>query len=163
MFFNNGTMMFDDVFDLTYNLLTEIGLNIRNGYIFDQDNTSGEPLQFQGRMIKATVDRNIPCYAGQGEITFDILDNVRLVTTLLGYCIDKETALNGFSCLSHFIEELPTDDIIRPTALSIKMPDYSTRSTKYYYNKCLKYIHAIFLIYEDNVDLSNFDFNESAK
>ena len=162
MYFNNGCMMFDDVYDLTYNVLMSIGLDIRNGYVFDQGN--GSPLQFQGKMIKATVDPNIPCYAGQNDVTFDILNNMRLVITLLGYCIDKETALNGFSCLSHFIEEAPgPDPNNRLTALSIKMSDYSTRTTKYYYNKCLKYIHAIFLVYEDDVDLSNFDSMEEVK
>lgn len=156
MFFNNGSMMFNDVGELTYNVLMAIGLDIKNEYVFDQDN--GEPIMFQGKMIKASVDSNNPCYAGQNDVTFDILTNVRLVTTLLGYCIDKETALNGFSCLSHFIEESQDEDPAnRSTALSIKMSDYSTKTTKYYYNKCLKYIHAIFLVYDDNVDLSNFD------
>lgn len=152
----NGVMVFDDIYDLTYNILLTSGLDIdTNNYIFDQDNKN--ILQFQGRKIKTSVNPNSSCYAGQGEITFDILDNVRLVTTLLGYCIDKETATNGFSCLSHFIEERQMDDYIKPTSLSLKMSDYSVRSTNFYYNKCLKYIHAIFLVYEYNVDLSNFD------
>lgn len=152
-FLPNSATQFDDVYELTYNLLNSIGLSIdANGYLYDQD--SRTHIQFHGCKIKASVTPNVPCYAGQGEVVFDILYNIRLVTVMLGYCIDKETKLNGFSCLSHFIEDIPGT---RTTAITMKMTDGSYKTTKYYMNKCLKYIHAIFLVYDENVDLSNFD------
>ena len=136
---DNGLMMFDDIYELTYNLLNAIGLVINpNGYLYD-------------------TDSNIPCFAGQGEVVFDILNNVRLVTTMLGYVIDKETMLNGFSSLSHYIDDEPTT---YRSALCIKMTDQTVKSTLYYTNKCLKYIHGIFLVYEDQfppICLNNFD------
>lgn len=153
---DNGLMMFDDIYELTYNLLNAIGLVINpNGYLYDTD--SNTIVQFQGRNIKATIDPNIPCFAGQGEVVFDILNNVRLVTTMLGYVIDKETMLNGFSSLSHYIDDEPTT---YRSALCIKMTDQTVKSTLYYTNKCLKYIHGIFLVYEDQfppICLNNFD------
>lgn len=152
----NGVMCFNDVYDLTYNLLNTIGLSINaNGHIYDQDTKI--VLDFHGSKLKATVNPNIPCFAGQGEVMFDILNNVRLVTTLLGYCIDKETAMNGFRSISNYLEENPET---KQSALTIKMEDGSLRTTGYYENKCLKFINAIFLVYEDIVDLSNFDIKE---
>lgn len=149
----NGAMQFTDVYELTYNLLNTIGLSINaNGYIYDQDTKN--ILDFHGAKLKATVNPQIPCFAGQGEVMFDILNNVRLVTTLLGYTIDKETAMNGFQSVSNYIEDYPGT---KRTAITIKMANGSLRTTGFYNNKCLKFIHAIFLVNEDNVDLSNFD------
>ncbi len=150
----DGSMVFTDIFDLTYNILNAIGLSIDNyGYIKDQD--SGIHLEFQGRKLKATVNPSIPCYAGQGEVLFDPLGNTRQMHTLLGYAIDKETMTNpNFRCISHYINDSATSPL---TSMTLKMADGSLRSTKLYQNRCLKFISAIFLIYEDNVDLSNFD------
>jgi hypothetical protein len=153
VFLSNGVMQFDDVYDLIYNLLNTIGLSIdNNGYIYDQE--SKVHIQIHGCKLKASVDPRIPCYAGQGEVVFDILNNIRLVTTMLGYCIDKETALNGFRCISQFPEEIPES---RMTAMTLKMADQTNRTTLFYNNKCLKFIHAMFLVYDENVDLTNFD------
>jgi hypothetical protein len=150
---NNGTMQFEDVYDLVYNLLNAIGLSINaGGYIYDQD-TSIE-IQIHGCKLKASVDPRKPCYAGQGEVVFDIMNNIRLVTTMLGYCIDKESVMNGFNSVSHYPEEIPES---RLTAMTIKMADQSTRTTLYYKNKCLKFVHAMFLVYDEKVDLRNFD------
>lgn len=151
----NGAFVYNDIYELMYELMNIIGLSIDNsGYIYDQDTSIR--IEFQGRMIKCSIDPNNPCYAGQGEVMFDILGNVRLVTTLFGYCIDKETAMNPeFSSVSQFIEDEPSG--LKMTSMSIKMADGSTRTTDFYYNKCLKFVHAIFLIYETLVDLHNFD------
>lgn len=154
MIWANGVMMFENVYDLIYNLLNEIGLSIdSNGYVYDQD--SGIHLEAQGKKIKASVRPDIPCYAGQGEVVFDPLNNTRQIHTLLGYAIDKEMATNPeFNCISHYITETPMD---KPTSITLKMIDGSLLSTPFYNNRCLKFIGGIFLIYGYITDLSNFD------
>ena len=149
----NGALIFDDLGELTYNLLNTIGLSINSsGYIYDQDTKI--VIQDAGRVIKASVDVNMPCYAGQGEVVFDILGNIRLMTTLFGYAMDKAAAYNGFDSISQYIEDLPGT---KSTALCIKMTDGSIKHSGFYNNKCLKYVAAIFIIDDNLVDLSNFD------
>ncbi len=149
----DGTMQFDNVYDLTYNLINTIGLTIKNGHLYDQD--TNLPISFQGRRLKASVDPNIPCYAGQGEVMFDIINNIRLVTTMLGYVADKATAMGEFGFMSYYTEG---DDM---TNITFKLNDYSTISTLFYQNKCLKFVHAMFIIYGEKVNLRNFDISES--
>ena len=149
----DGSIMYESVYEMTYELFNAIGLAIaEGGYVYDQD--TRKPLQFMGRKLKATVDPNVPCYAGQGEVMFDIINNIRLATMMFGYCIDKETASGEFASVAQYIEDVPNTKL---TAESIKMVDGSVRSSGYYINKCLKYVDAIFLIYDCNVDLHNFD------
>ena len=149
----NGALFFDNLGELTYNLLNTIGLSINSsGYVYDQDTKI--VIQDAGRVIKASVDDNLPCYAGQGEVVLDVLGNIRLMTTLFGYAMDKATAYNEFSSISQYIEDLPGT---KSTALCIKMTDGSVRQSRFYNNKCLKYVDAIFAIDDTMVDLSNFD------
>lgn len=150
----NGTTMFGDMFDLTYNLLNSIGISIDNtSYLYDQDTSTH--IDFQGRRLKCSIDPNKPCFAGQGEVMFD-LTNVRQMATMLGYAISKEEAQNpDFKVVSHYITESETDS--RFTSMNLKMANSNLLSTGYYYNKCLKFIAGIFLVFGDVVDLSNFD------
>lgn len=150
-----GRTMFNDIYDLTYNLLKTIGLYLDvEGTVLDQETRT--PLMFHGCRMKSTVRADTPCFAGQGEIIFDILSNVRLVTTLLGFTINRE-AEEGFSVLSHYIDK---ESGTKRTALCIKTSDYNLYSTLYYNNKCLKFIDAMFMVTGENVDLSNFDISE---
>ena len=152
----NGTIQFNDLGELIYNLLNSIGLSINaSGYIYDQD--TKVVIQDAGRVIKASVDPNAPCYAGQGEVVFDILGNVRLMTTLFGYAMDKASVYNGFDSVSQFIDDIPGT---KETALCIKMSDGTVKHSGFYVNKCLKYVAAIFLIDDTMVDLKNFDIAE---
>ncbi|MCM1215950.1 MAG: hypothetical protein NC548_15695 [Lachnospiraceae bacterium] len=150
----DGSTMFDDIYDLTYNLLNSIGISIDNTcYLYDQDTSTH--IDFQGRHLKCSVNPNIPCFAGQGEVVFDLM-NVRQMATMLGYAITKEEAQNPqFKVVSHYISEFPNDK--KCTAINLKMMNGDLKSTNFYYNKCLKFIAAIFLVYDEVVNLSNFD------
>lgn len=155
MFINQfGVMRFDDIGELNYNLLNSIGLSINgSGYVYDQD--TGIMIQDAGRLIKASIDPNSPCFAGQGEVVFDVINNIRLVTTLFGYALDKATAMEGFDSVSNYIDEWKDDP--RATSICIKMADGSVKNSGYYFNKCLKFVAAIFSIDDTLVDLNNFD------
>lgn len=151
-----GIRVFSDIYDLTYNLLNTLDLSIdNNGVIIKREDR--QPLLYHGCRLKATTNPNIPCYAGQGEAMFDILNNIRLVTTLLGAVITKEANEGGFVCLSHWIEDIKDTKL---TAISIKDIQYNVITTRYYNNKCLKFVDAMFLICGEAVDLSNFDYVE---
>lgn len=152
-YINSSTTVFKDVYDLTYNLLNAIDLFIDNSGIIVRQNDR-QPLLYFDYRLKATTNPSTPCYAGQGEILFDILNNVYLVNTLFGAVLTKAANDHTFMSLSHWIEDIPNSKL---TALSIKDTDYNVYTTRYYNNKCLKFIEAIFLIYGDKVDLSNFD------
>ena len=152
----SGKIQYDTIEEMTYDLLNDIGLAINNsGYVYDQDN--GIQIQFQGRKIKASIIEGHPCYAGQGEVVLDLLNNVRMVTTLLGYAIEKESATNGFDSVSQYIDDVPDTKL---TSMNIKMRDGTSLPTEFYNNKCLKYVEARFLVYDDHVDLRNFDTQE---
>lgn len=150
----DGSTMYDDIYDLTYNLLNSIGISIDNSaYLYDQDTSTN--IDFQGRRLKCSVNPNIPCFAGQGEVVFD-LTNVRQMATMLGYAISKEEAQNPeFKVISHYISEFPSDN--KFTSMNLKLMNGDLKTTKFYYNKCLKFIAGIFLVYDELVDLSNFD------
>ena len=86
----NG-MMFDDVYELTYELLHTLDLIVRpDGTIFEPATNS--VLSFNGMIIKATIKENDIKYAGEGEIVFDVLNNVRMITVLFGHYLEKKQA-----------------------------------------------------------------------
>lgn len=149
----DGTTMFSDTYDLTYNLLNAIGISIdNNGYLYDQETMV--QIECQGRKLKCSVNPNIPCFAGQGEVVFD-LGNVRQMATMLGYAIAKEEAQNpNFKIVSHYIND---DSGVKHTSLTLKFITGELKTTKFYFNKCLKFIAAIFLVYDEIVDLTNLD------
>lgn len=152
-------IIFHDVYDLTYNLLSEIGISVLgDGRMVDQD--MGCTINFGGMILKANIDPNYIKYAGQGESVFEPLSNVRQVTTLLGYYLDKKQKLEGMEFISYYPEEIEEEiSGIKFTNLSLKYGTgfHDVISSRYYFNKCLKYIDLIFAIEGDQVDLHNFD------
>ena len=153
MYNNCGNRYFDDPYEMTYNLLNAIGLSIDgNGYVYDQDTRIH--LLYQGKKIKASIDPNNPAYAGEGEITMDLIHDMKLANMILLYFIDKESNLGDLSIVSQFIEEVPNGKL---TALGIKKTDGSSIITEYYTNKALKYIEAVFLLDGEKIYLHNFD------
>ena len=74
MILNNNEMIFEDIFELNYEVLNEMELELRpDGTIFD--NNQNKVLSFNGMIIKASIRPDQIHYAGQGEIEFDILNN----------------------------------------------------------------------------------------
>lgn len=154
----NGAMQFEDVFELTYELLNEMELEVKaNGYVFDPNRNT--ILSFNGNMVKASINPHDIKYAGQGEIVLDLLGNTKLITNLFGYYLEKKQA-EGMPFVSYFNEE--SGDEIKYSALTVKFNAVSSATTAPYHNRCLKFIHMIFLLEEQLVDLSNFDLLEGA-
>ena len=151
----NGAMSFDDVFELNYELLSQLEMNVRHdGTIFDP--TTNNILAFNGMIIKASIKPNEIHYAGQGEIEFDILNNVRMITTLFGTFLDRKIK-SGMQFRSYYPEERLEGEDIKSSSLTVKFDDYNSITTPFYHNKCLKFIHMIYALEEELVDLSNFD------
>lgn len=154
----NGAMQFEDIFELTYELLNEMELEVKdNGYIFDPIQNS--VLSFNGNMIKASINPMDIKYAGQGEIVLDILGNTKLVTNLFGHFLERKQA-EGMPFVSYFNEE--SGDEIKYSALTVKFNTANSVTTPSYHNRCLKFIHMIFTLEDQLVDLSNFDLLEGA-
>jgi len=150
----NGMMMFDDIFELNYELLNEMELEVRNdGTVFDSERNV--ILALNDNIIKASIRPDHINYAGQNEISMDILTNIRLVTMIFGLQLQKKMA-EGMPFMSYYQEETEREDI-KYTNLTVKQTNINSISSKYYHNKCLKFIEMIFLLNEQLVDLSNFD------
>ncbi len=155
-FNNEGSMMFDDVFELTYELLNELEMELRpDGTIYDPNRNV--LLSFNGMTIKASIRPDQIFYAGQGEIEFDILNNIRLVTVLMGDLIQRKINEEHMSFISYYPEEITDDTDIKFSNLTIKYDNINSVTTRSYHNKCLKFIEMMFILEGDNVDLSNFD------
>lgn len=153
----DGTMMFEDIYELTYELLTTMEYEIRpDGVIYEPERNA--ILSLNGNIIKATIRPDDIHYAGQNEIEFDIMRNIRLITMLFGQCLQKKQK-EGMPFVSYYQEEKEIDSI-KYTNLVVKQTTTDFVSTKYYHNKCLKFIEIIFLLDEQPVDLSNFDILE---
>jgi hypothetical protein len=148
-------MLFDDVYELTYYVLEELGLQLLpDGRLFDE--VKNEILSFNGMIIKGSVNPNKINYAGQGEITLDLLNNVRLTTVLFGRFLQNKMA-EGMPFVSQYTEEYVDDTEVKFNRLVVKHDTYNQTVSRYYHNKCLKFIDMIFLLDDDNVELRNFD------
>lgn len=157
MTFNNlGEMVFDDVYELYYNLFNAIGLSINvEGRLYDQD--SIQELLYNNHFIKATT-YNAPVYAGKNDVIFDPYKNYNIMVMLFGYWLDKETQFNGMNIgyLSQYIEDnKDPDDPKQRFVLKTVNGEYAS---KWYYNLWLGYAEIIIAI-SDNValDLSKLD------
>ena len=154
----NGSMKFDDVYELNYELLSLLEMEVRSdGTIYDT--IGNNILAFNGMIIKASIKPNEIHYAGQGEIEFDILNNVRMITTLFGNFLQRKIN-DGMQFRSYYPDEQLDGEDLKISNLTIKFDDYQSWSTPYYHNKCLKFIYAIYMLEDEKVDLSNFDIVE---
>lgn len=162
-FLVTGEMVFDDELELVYELLNDLEYELRqDGTIFDP--FTGSILSFNGMVIKASTNPLYMHYAGQGDIAFDILNNLRLVTVLFGYYLKKKEA-EGLPLVSTFTEEIPSDTVegAKKTRLTVRTNINHDLSSPYYHNKCLKYIWTIFAMEDTFVSLENFDVVEETK
>lgn len=152
-----GEMSFDDQYELVYELLNELEYVLKHdGSIFDP--FANSILSFNGMIIKASTNPNNIHYAGQGEIEFDILNNVRLTTTLFGHYLQKKEQ-DGVKVVSTFTEEQNSKVIegAKISRLTIRTDINHDISSPYYHNKCLKFIWAMFAMEDTYVNLNNFE------
>lgn len=158
----DGAMVFDDVFELTYELLNEMELEVTpEGYIFDSIHNC--MFTYMGFRIKASTNPMNIHYAGQGEVAFDILHNTKMVKMLFESIIGRKQA-EGMPFISFYPEEKEVEaqkkgeEDYKVSMLTVKFDTYNSISTPCYYrNPCLKFIHMIFLLEDTPVDLTNFD------
>ena len=163
MIFNpDGSISYNDIFELYYNLFNTIGLSVNSDqYLYDQD--TGIILKYNDKAIKAaTAPMNV--YAGKNDIVFDPVNNYDIMVKLFGYWLDKEIAIGenpkfaaGFQ--SQYIEDHPEDKMLQ--RFTVCFAD-GTKYTSHFYTKLyLAYMELIFLIGDDQVvNLSNFDVRE---
>ena len=151
----NGCMTFNDVFELNYELLNELEMEVKpDGIIYDPNNNV--VLSFNGMMVKASINPNEIHYPGQGEIDFDILNNVRLITTLFGLYLERKMK-EGMPFISFYPHEYTDETDLKFSNITVKFDNTRELSSEYFHNKCLKFIHMIFLLDDNKVDLHNFD------
>lgn len=139
-------------------ILDEIGIAIgADNALYDQD--SLVPVQFQGKNIKYSAKDPSQIYLGEGDVLFDPIHNLRMITTMLGSYVDKEEE-NGREVLSMY------DDYNREnktTSHSIKFADGKTVTSKHYKNRCLAICDNILEMANANYDLDKFDDQEDKK
>ena len=84
--------MYNTKEDLIYALINEIGLSINeNNSLFDQD--SGQLIYFGGKEIKCSVNPSAPVYTSEIATIFDPINDMKLMTTILAYYLEKERVL----------------------------------------------------------------------
>lgn len=150
-------VIFDDVYELTYNLLSCIGLEIKpDGSLYDSElNTV---IHFNGKLLKANIYPDNLHYAGQGEVMFEPLSNIKQVTELLGYFIDKKQNIDKMEFMSYYTEEIEDPATEKKyTNLTIKYSSRKEDSTYYYHNPNIKFLDLMFTLGDVKVNLVNFD------
>lgn len=153
----NGTVVFDSLDDLYYELFNEIGLAVgaTDQYLYDQD--TGIQLRFKEKFIKASINGQ-PIYQGKNDIAFDPQKNYSLMNTLFGYYLQKcqnsedGDMLQGY--IAHFIDDNPERD---KQQVVVKTQGRGNIASSFYSNIFLAYIDCIFRIAGYIPDLSNFD------
>ena len=166
-FTQEGKFMYEDEYELTYNLLNALSMSVRpDGSIIDTEisgagtNTAriiGTPITFSGKILKANIDRNNIHYAGEGEVMLDVLTNNKMLDRLLGLFLDKLRVFDSKEVLSYFSNEIKDDNDVKTFNVNVKFENGEEYNSAYYLNKCLPIIDLIFQMSEENVDLSNFN------
>lgn len=148
-----------DITNLSYALLNEIGLCIDSKQnLVDQDTMN--PITFQGKNIKAAIDPLKPVYLTEHDIKLDPLNksNVRLMSTLFGYFIDKEQEAGNIPrVITFYLEDSPDKS---STKICVVCEGNITYWSEYFCNKCLMYCDIIFKIggsINNRIDLRVFD------
>ena len=152
----NGTVVFDNIFDMYYDMFSEIGLGINSQqYLYDQDTQI--VIQFKEKYIKASINDQ-PVYAGRNDIVFEPAKNYTLMTRLFEYYLDKcqnsddGDQLQGY--IAHYIDD---DEAKEKQRVVVKTAGRGEISSQFYFNVYLAYIDCLFKIAGYNADLSNFD------
>ena len=157
-----GSFIFQSPAELTFNLLNAMGMGaLPDGTIIDIE-AGNAIIQVSGKSVKATVRDNNIKYAGEGEIMFEPLTNIKLLTSFMGRVLDKFKEESGLEVISYFPEEIEdaNNTEIKLTRLCIKWSNSDISYSNFYHNKCLSIIETIFNIADMNVDLTNLDVME---
>jgi hypothetical protein len=151
---DNGKMVFDSIPELYYDLLMEIGLAVKDQYIYIQ---GGNFLKCGDKFIKVSLDGS-PIYPGRNDIIFDPPNNYALISFLFGYYLDQCQDSEDGDILQGYIAHYIDDDSAREKQrVVVQTRGRGELCSNFYYNIYLAYIDCIFTIAGYNVDLSNFD------
>lgn len=152
----NGTVIFDNIFDMYYDMFSEIGLGINSQqYLYDQDTQT--VIQFKEKYIKASINGQ-PVYAGRNDIVFEPAKNYTLMTRLFEYYLDKCQNSDDGDQLQGYIAHYIDDDAAKERQrVVVKTVGRGEISSQFYFNIYLAYIDCLFKIAGYNADLSNFD------
>ena len=148
-----GEIQYDNVNELYYNLFLEIGLKInQNQYLQDID--TNIVLEYKKRYIKADLSGNT-IYAGMTDVIFDPPHNYGLISTLMGYYIDKRTAEG--EDVGYIAQAVIDNDFTHQVLVKTTHGDILSKP---YHNVYLGYIEVIMTIGGSRVDLRNLDIVE---
>lgn len=155
-YYANGTIGFDNIYDMYYDLFSEIGLGINaQQYLYDQD--TQVTITFKEKYIKASINGQ-PIYAGRNDIVFEPAKNYTLMARLFEYYLDKcqqsddGDLLEGY--IAHYIDD---DETKEKQRVVVKTVGRGEISSNYYFNIYLAYIDCLFKIAGYNANLTNFD------
>lgn len=156
IYYANGTVGFENIWDMYYDLFSEIGLGINNQqYLYDQD--TQVTITFKEKYIKASINGQ-PVYAGRNDIVFEPAKNYTLMARLFEYYLDKcqqsddGDQLQGY--IAHYIDD---DEAKEKQRVVVKTMGRGEISSNYYFNIYLAYIDCLFKIAGYNAILTNFD------
>ncbi len=151
----NGKVGFSNLGELYYDLFMEIGLSIKDQYLYDQDTQA--PIMFKDKYIKASIDNTV-IYAGRNDIIFDPQHNYSLMEKLFCYYLDKCQHSDDGDILGGYIAHYIDDDINKEKQrVTVKTMQRGLIESEFYYNIYLAYIDCIFKIGGYNPDLTAFD------
>ena len=148
--------MYNTKEDLIYALINEIGLSINeNNSLFDQDN--GQLIYFGGKEIKCSINPSNPVYASEIATVLDPFNDIKLMTTILAYYLEKERMMSDIYPITYSFNDR---DKLGPSNMSVKIQTSNGMeevTSNFYYNKCLKISDIILRMGGQFCDLSNFD------
>lgn len=154
-----GEVEYSSVNELIYAMCQEMNITILpDGCLFDTD--TGADISFQNKLLKININIQDSRYAGEGEIILDIMNNIKQVSTLLGYYFEKLSNTENKNIIGYYPTEFDINESdYKKTNITIKYedPTIPTISTNMYYNKCLSLIESIFIVNDDRVNLTNLD------
>lgn len=158
IFLPNGRMQYSDYWELQFNLLNELEFGVnRENYLYDQ--TTNSLIMYNDKYIKVQTSE-IPVYAGKTDVMFVPSENFNLVSRLFGYFIqrlesDEDSELKIFAS---FIDELRANDGEKLNKQRIIVrTNRGDICSDFFYRTYLAYLHMMFILTNNEVDLSNFD------
>ena len=156
IYYANGTVGFENIWDLYYDLFSEIGLGINSQqYLYDQDTQT--TIMFKDKYIKASINGQ-PVYAGRNDVVFEPNKNYTLMARLFEYYLDKCQHSDDGDMLQGYIAHYIDDDATKEKqAVVVKTQGRGLIQSDFYFNIYLAYVDCLFKIAGYNVVLNNFD------
>lgn len=136
--------------NLTYKLMCEIGLDIENSYIIDQD--FGALVHFNGRTLRYSEEKT-DINLSRNDIFFDPLNNSRLMVMVFSYYLNK---LHNTENRYFYIYYPIYNNKNGTGSVEVKSDSEIYRSNEYI-SESLRYIDLIFKMSGTDIDLSMYD------